>query len=152
MKIFLGADHGGFELKNKLFAYLSRNGYEVEDEGTKTLDPQDDYPQFAEAVVVKILGCDDADARGILVCTSGQGMAIAANRHPGIRASVVWDAHEAKLTRVENDSNVLSLSGRLFENEKEVFGVVETWLTTEFSKAPRHIRRLKEIDDFYPNS
>ena len=150
MKIFLGADHGGYELKNKLFAYLSRNGYDAEDVGDKQLDLQDDYPQFAQAVVAKVLGSDDADPRGILVCTGGQGMAIAANRFPGIRASVVWDAHEAKVTRVDNDSNILSLSGRMFDDEQAAYGLVETWLTTEFSKAPRHVRRLKEIDSFYP--
>jgi ribose 5-phosphate isomerase B len=151
VKIFLGADHGGHELKTKLFAYLSRNGYDVEDEGAVELDPADDYPQFAHRVVGKVLGSDDEDARGILICTSGQGMAIAANRFAGIRASVVFDAHEAKETRQDNDSNILSLAGRVFENEKEAYGIVETWLTTEFSKAPRHIRRLKEIDDFYPH-
>ncbi len=151
MKVFLGADHGGFELKNKLFAYLSRNGYDVEDEGNIELDPKDDYPQFAQKVVGKVLGSEDDDPRGILICTGGQGMAIAANRHAGIRASVVFDAHEAKLTREDNDSNVLSLSGRVFENEKEAFGIVEVWLNTEFTKAPRHVRRIKEIDDFYPN-
>jgi len=151
MKIFLGSDHGGHELKKKLFAYLSRNGYDVEDEGSVELDPADDYPQFAQAVVSKVLGSEDDDPRGILVCTTGQGMAIAANRSSGIRASVVWDAHEAKLTRLDNDSNVLSLPGRTFEDEKQAYGIVETWLSTEFSKAPRHVRRLKEIDDFYPN-
>lgn len=151
MKIFLGADHDGFELKTKLFGYLSRNNYDVEDVGNDQMDPADDYPQFAQAVVSKVLGSDDSDARGILICTGGQGMAIAANRFSGIRASVVWDAHEAKDTRIDNDSNVLSLPARIFEEEKEAFGVVETWLNTEFSKASRHIRRLKEIDNFYPN-
>jgi len=151
VKIYLGADHGGYELKNKIFAYLSRNGYDVEDEGDKKYDPEDDYPEFAHAVVSKVLGSEDEDPRGIVVCTGGQGMAIAANRFAGIRASVVWDAHEAKLTRLDNDSNILSLPGRIFANDKEAFGIIETWLSTEFSKAPRHIRRLKEIDDFYPN-
>ena len=151
MKIFLGADHGGFELKTKLFGYLSRNGYDVEDMGNEQFDPQDDYPQFTQSLVGKVLGSDDPETRGILICTGGQGMAIAANRFAGIRASVVWDAHEAKDTRVDNDSNVLSLPARIFDDEKEAFGIVETWLSTEFSKAPRHIRRLKEIDDFYPN-
>jgi len=151
MKIFLGADHGGFDLKNKLFAYLTKNGYDVEDEGDKVFDPEDDYPQFAESVVAKVLGSEDDDPRGILICTGGQGMAIAANRHAGIRAAVVWEPHEAKDTRIDNDSNVLSLPSRIFKNEKEAFGVVETWLSTEFSGAARHVRRLKEIDDFYPN-
>lgn len=151
MKIYLGADHNGFDLKNQLFAYLTRNDYDAEDLGNLHDDPEDDYPQFAQAVVSKVLGSEDEDPRGILVCGGGQGMAIAANRFAGIRASVVWDAHEAKETRIDNDSNVISLPARVFENEKELFGVVETWLNTEFSKAARHVRRLKEIDDFYPN-
>ncbi len=78
-------------------------------------------------------------------------MAIAANRNPGIRASVVWSAHEAKMTRLDNDSNVLCLAAD-HSDFKEIEGIVEKWLATEFSAAPRHVRRLKMIDDFYPNS
>lgn len=148
MKIFLGSDHGGFDLKTKIFAYLSKNGYSVEDVGDKTPDPDDDYPQFAQAAVLKVLGSDDKDARAILLCRGGQGMCIAANRFRGIRASVVWDAHEAKMTRLDNDSNVLCLPADNIDF-KIVPGILETWLTTEFSGAPRHIRRLKEIDSFY---
>lgn len=151
MKIFLGSDHNGFELKNRLFAYLSRNGYEVEDVGDKEYDPADDYPQFAQRLVSKLLGSEDEEPMGILVCGSGQGMAIAANRFAGIRASVVDDAHEAKTTREDNDSNVLALSAWRIDSDKEAFGIVETWLSTEFSGAQRHVRRLKEIDEFYPN-
>ena len=149
MKIFLGSDHGGFDWKKKVFAYLSKNGYDVEDVGAKQLDPEDDYPQFAKQACLQVIGSEDDDPRAILLCRGGQGMAIAANRHRGIRASVVWNAHEAKMTRVDNDSNVLCIPSDHIE-EGELFGIIETWLSTEFSAAPRHIRRLQEIDDFYP--
>ena len=89
------------------------------------------------------------DPRGIMICRGGQGMAIAANRFPGIRASVIWNSHEAKMTRVDNDSNVLCLPADHIDY-KDVPGIIETWLNTKFSAAPRHVRRLKEIDSFYP--
>lgn len=152
MKIFIGSDHRGFELKTKLFAYLSKHDYDVEDVGDKQLDLDDDYPQFAQEAAMKVLGSEDSDVRAILICGGGQGMAIAANRFKGIRAVVITDAHEAKMSRIDNDSNVLSLSAdELEENEEAVYGIVETWLTTEFSGSQRHVRRLKEIDEFYPN-
>lgn len=152
MKIFIGSDHRGFDLKNDVFAYLSRNNYDVEDVGDKQLDPADDYPQFAQRAVSKVLGSEDTDARAILICGGGQGMAIAANRFQGIRAVVITTAHDAKMSRIDNDANVLSLSADLFDDNKEAaYGIIETWLTTEFSGSPRHIRRLKEIDEFYPN-
>lgn len=152
MKIFIGSDHRGFALKSKLFAYLSKNDYDVEDVGDARPEPDDDYPQFAQQAVMKVLGSEDPDTRAILICGGGQGMAIAANRFRGIRAAVINDPHDAKMTRLDNDSNVLSLSADLFEENEEVaYGIVETWLTTEFSGGARHIRRLKEIDEFYPN-
>jgi len=152
MKIFIGSDHRGFELKTKLFAYLSKHEYEVEDVGDKQLDPKDDYPQFAQEAAIKVVGSEDNDTRAILICGGGQGMAIAANRFKGIRAVVITDAHDAKMSRVDNDSNVLSLSADRFEDEEEaMYGIIETWLTTEFAGQTRHVRRLKEIDEFYPN-
>ena len=150
MKIYLGADHQGFELKRKLFAYLSKNGYDVEDVGGKVYDPNDDYPQFAQEAVMKVLGSEDKDVRAILICGGGQGMAIAANRFHGIRAVVIWDAHEAKMSRIDNDANVLSLPARLLtDNEEAAYGIVETWLNTKFSGAKRHVRRIKELDELY---
>ncbi|HEX9679710.1 MAG TPA: RpiB/LacA/LacB family sugar-phosphate isomerase [Candidatus Saccharimonadales bacterium] len=150
MKIYLGSDHQGFELKHKLFGYLSSHGYEVEDVGNKRLDANDDYPQFAQMAALKILGDEDPEARAVLVCGGGQGMAIAANRFRGIRAAVVWDANEAKMSRVDNDANVLSLPARLLkEDEGVAFGIVETWLNTAFSGAARHQRRIREIDEIY---
>lgn len=147
MKIYIGADHGGFHLKEQVEAYLKRAGYDVEDEGNNVLDPDDDYPQFAAKVAVSVLTSSDPDPRGIIVCTGAQGVAIAANRHKGIRASVVWDEHEAEMTRNDNDSNVLCLSGRLMADDPKLWhDVVDTWLKTPFSRAARHHRRVAELD------
>lgn len=147
MKIYIGADHGGFNLKEQVEAYLSRAGYDVVDEGNTILDPDDDYPQFAAKVATSVLTSDDSEAKGIIVCTGAQGVAIAANRFKGIRASVVWDAHEARMTRNDNDSNVLCLSGRLMADNPDLWqGVLETWLSTPFSRAARHHRRVNELD------
>ncbi len=148
MKIFLGSDHAGFDLKNKIFAYLTKKEYDVEDIGAKQLDAKDDYPQFAYEATTKVIGSTDGDPRAILVCGSGQGMAMAANRIGGIRAAVVWDDEVAKETREDNDSNVLSLPARSLDEEQAI-SIIETWLQTEFSNAPRHKRRIDEIDDIY---
>lgn len=149
MKIYLGADHQGFHLKEKVFAYLAKHGYDVEDIGDKTLDPGDDFPVFAQAVALKVLGSEDKDPRGILICGGGQGMAMAANRFRGIRASVIWDAFEAKMTRVDNDSNVISLPARVVsEGDDGVWeGIVETWLNTDYADAVRFRRRNAELDE-----
>lgn len=148
MKIYIGADHGGFHLKETIEEYLKQSGYEVVDEGNHELDPEDDYPQFAAKVASSVLASDDNEARGIIVCTSSQGVAMAANRFKGIRASVVWDAYEARLTREHNDSNVLCLSGRLMQDNPALWqGIVETWLATPFSRAARHHRRVRELDN-----
>jgi len=148
MKIFLASDHAGFKLKNELFGYLARNGYDVEDVGAKELDPKDDYPQFAYAAATQVLGSTDDDPRAILVCGGGQGMAIAANRVKGIRAAVVWNEEEAKRTRDDNDTNVLALPGRVLSEDK-ANQIVETWLNTPFSGASRHRRRINELDEIY---
>lgn len=152
MKIYLGSDHQGFELKQKLFGYLVSKGYEVEDVGNRQLDSNDDYPQFAQMAALKILGETDPEARAILICGGGQGMAMAANRFRGIRAAVIWDAHEAKMSRLDNDANVMSLPASVLnDNEEAAQGIVETWLNTKFSGAARHQRRIKEIDEIYGN-
>jgi ribose 5-phosphate isomerase B len=148
MKIFLGSDHQGFHLKEKLFAYLAKHGYEVEDVGDKTPEPGDDFPEFAQAAALQIIGSTDSDPRGILICGGGQGMAIAANRFRGIRASVIWDAYEAKMTRNDNDSNVLCLPARILENDDSAWeGILETWLNTPFADAIRFRRRNAQIDE-----
>jgi len=148
MKIYLGADHRGFQLKQDVFAYLAKHGYEVEDVGDTTLDPNDDFPEFAQAAALKVLGSEDEDPRAILLCGGGQGMAIAANRFRGIRASVIWDAYEAKMTRNDNDSNILCLPARVLEQEGVAWqGILETWLNTPFATAVRFKRRNAQIDE-----
>jgi len=148
MKIFLGSDHNGFHLKEKLFAYLAKHGYDVQDVGDRELDPADDFPDFAQAASLKVLG-EEGDTRAILLCGGGQGMAMAANRFRGIRASVVWDAFEAKMTRNDNDSNVLCIPSRIFDETEDAVwqGIVETWLSTPYADAPRFRRRNAQLDE-----
>lgn len=148
MKIYLGSDHNGFHMKEKVFAYLAKHGYDVEDVGDTALDPDDDFPEFAQAAALKVIGDPEGDARAILLCGGGQGMAMAANRFRGIRASVIWDAYEAKMTRNDNDSNVLCLPARTLEEDAAAWkGIIETWLNTPFASAPRFKRRNMQIDE-----
>ena len=139
MKIFLGSDHNGFRLKEDVFNYLKKRGYEVFDVGDNELDPDDDFPQFAQAAAVRVLGEDiKNDPRAILICGGGQGMCMAANRFRGIRASVIWDRYEAKMTR----------NARVLENnQKEWQYIIDTWLETPFAAAPRFKRRNAQIDE-----
>lgn len=135
-------------MKEQVFAYLVKRGYDVEDVGDKELDPADDFPEFAQLAALKVLGSDDKDPRGILLCGGGQGMCMAANRFRGIRASVIWDAYEARMTRNDNDSNVLCLSSRVLHNdEKEWKDILDTWLDTPFASAPRYKRRNAQLDE-----
>lgn len=148
MKIYLGSDHAGFHLKEKVFAYLVKHGYEIEDVGGRTLDPADDFPEFAQAAALKVIGDDSKDPRAILLCGGGQGMAMAANRFHGIRASVIWDAYEAKMTRNDNDSNILCLPARVLDEDDSAWkGILETWLNTPFAGAARFVRRNAQIDE-----
>ena len=153
MKLFLGADHGGYYLKEKLQAYLTKRGFEWEDVGDKELDPNDDFPQFAQMAATKVLGEDDADdPRAILICTGGQGMAMAANRFSGIRAAMIWDKFEAHECRHDNDANVLCLPARVVDPPGEAHDnwkeIVDEWLDTPFAGAARYIRRNAELDKF----
>lgn len=149
MKIYLGSDHAGFDLKEDVFAYLVKRGVDVQDVGDTHLDPNDDFPQFAQIAALKVIGDEDPDVRAILICGGGQGMAMAANRFRGIRASVIWDAEEARMTRNDNDCNVLCLPARVLQREDpQVWqDILDTWLHTPFSGAARYKRRNAELDD-----
>jgi ribose 5-phosphate isomerase B len=146
MKIFLGADHNGFELKKALLDVLQRSGYDASDEGDNKLDPSDDFPQFAERVVRAMQASGDQEARGILICGSGQGMCMAANRFKGIRASLVWEVAEAHAARNDDDSNVLCLPARSIKTD-EAIRIAEAWLMTPFAGATRFKRRIRELDN-----
>lgn len=148
MKIFLGSDHNGFHLKEDVFAYLVKRGHDVEDVGDEVLDKEDDFPEFAAKAAIKVLGSEVEDTRAILLCGGAQGMSMAANRFDGIRASVVWDAHEAKITRNDNDSNVLCLPARTLDGEDDEWkNIIDTWLNTPFANAERYRRRNKQLDN-----
>ncbi|MFZ2544972.1 MAG: RpiB/LacA/LacB family sugar-phosphate isomerase [Candidatus Saccharimonadales bacterium] len=149
MKIYLGSDHNGFQLKEKVFAYLAKRGIETEDVGNNEPDPNDDFPQFAQMAALKVIGDEDKDPRAILICGGGQGMAMAANRFRGIRASVIWDAEEARMTRNDNDSNVLCLPSRVLDKEDDLIwqDILDTWLHTPFASAVRYKRRNAELDE-----
>lgn len=145
MRVYIGADHNGFQFKRQLADFLRRSGHEVADEGDVTADPADDFPQFAAKVVTKILSDQGKDVRGILICGSGQGMCMAANRFKGIRASLCWNLQEARAARNDDDSNVLCLSSR-YLSLKDTEAIVSVWLSTPFAAAPRFKRRLAELD------
>ena len=146
MKIYVGADHQGFHMREGLLSYLKQQGYDVIDEGDATLKPDDDYPQFAGRVTSALLASGDDEARGILLCGSGQGMCIAANRRKGIRACLGYNDKAARSARNDDDSNVLCLPAASLKHE-EMLQIVETWLKTPFSAAPRFVRRNKELDE-----
>jgi ribose 5-phosphate isomerase B len=146
MKIYIGADHNGFEMKGQLVEYLKRMGYDVHDEGDNHLDPQDDYPQFAARVVTAMRASEDPEPRGILLCGSGQGICIAANRFKGIRAAVCTTSEEARVGRNDDDTNVLCLPAHTVTSG-EAENIVKTWLDTAFAGAARYKRRIVELDE-----
>ena len=140
MKIAIGADHAGFELKEKIRNWLAQQGLDVRDEGTSSLESVD-YPDYARAVGEDV-SAKRADL-GILVCGSGIGMAIAANKVPGVRAAYVTSEYEAQMSREHNDANVLTLGARVV-NEAQAIGIVDKWLHTDFAGG-RHQRRVEKI-------
>jgi ribose 5-phosphate isomerase B len=140
MKIALGADHAGFELKDRIKRHLAAQGIELCDEGTSSAESVD-YPDFARAVAHQV-NQRRADL-GILVCGSGIGMAIAANKVDGIRAANVTTELEAQLSREHNNANVLTLGARILKAE-EALRIVDTWLATPFAGG-RHERRVEKI-------
>lgn len=146
MKIYLGTDHAGFELKEKVKVYLKSKGYKVEDEGAFTLDLADDYTDYVKIVAKMVQS--DPESLGIIFGGSGQGEAIAANRYKGVRAIVYYGGQDEiiRLSRDHNDANILSLGARFIKNE-EVESIIDLWLKTPFSGDERHRRRIQEIDD-----
>ena len=146
MKIYIGSDHNGYYLKQLAKEFLSRAGDDVVDDGDKELDPKDDFPIFAAKVVNNILSSTDGDARGILLCGSGQGMCMAANRYKGIRACLAWDTNSARASRNDDNSNILCIPAHLID-KKEIPGIIKTWLDTPFAGSTRFVRRIKEMDE-----
>ncbi len=142
MKIAMGADHAGYLLKDRIRQYVTDRGHQVIDEGTNTSDSVD-YPDYALKVAEDVAA--GRAERGILVCGSGIGMAIAANKVPGIRAANISNVYEAQVSREHNNLNVLTLGGRILD-ETDAAHIVQIWLDTPFSGG-RHSGRLEKIHE-----
>ena len=143
--IAIGSDQGGYELKQEVMGYLKDRGYEYTDVGSYTPESCD-YPDIAAKVVKMILN-GEAE-KGILICGTGIGISISANRYPGIRAALCTDCFMAEATREHNDANILCMGGRVVGPGLAI-KITETFLTTEFSNGERHIRRLNKIEENY---
>ncbi len=145
MKIFLGADHAGFELKEELKVWLKELGYEVFDEGAFEKKEQDDYPMIMRIVAQQIIA--NPESKGIILGGSGQGEAMVANRLRGVRAAVYYGGPPEiiQLSRTHNDANILSLGAR-FLTADEAKRAVKLWLETPFSGEERHARRIAQFD------
>lgn len=141
MKIAVGADHAGYELKQTIAGELADMGYEVVDVGTDSLDPVD-YPDFAEAVGRAVL--DGTAERGVLICGSGAGASIAANKLKGIRATVAHDAYTAHQAVEHDDVNILTLGARVI-GVAQASELVRAFIGAEFSGEDRHLRRLNKV-------
>lgn len=141
--IYLGADHRGFELKEKLKVFLPDLGYEYEDLGASIYNKEDDYPDFARLVGKRVI--ENQENKGILVCGSGIGIAIAANKTRGIRAGTAFKPEQVRAAVNDEDLNILSLAAD-YLSEDEAKEIVKTFLETKFSNEERHKRRINKID------
>jgi ribose 5-phosphate isomerase B len=140
VKIVVGSDHAGFQGKEAVVAFLKKKGHQVTDVGPATEDSVD-YPDYARRVAEEV--ARGGRRRGVLLCGTGIGMCIAANKVKGVRAAVVWSAKTARLAAEHNDANVLCLSGRLFTNAQRS-AMLTAWLSTPFAGG-RHARRVRKI-------
>ncbi len=139
--IVIGSDHAGYALKQKVKAHLEARGLTVEDVGIQT-EEFVDYPKIAHEVAEAV--AQGRVARGVVVCGTGLGVSMAANRHPGVRAAVAYDLETARLSRAHNDANVLALGGRSLDHD-QALGVLDVWLDTAF-EGGRHARRVALIE------
>lgn len=141
MKIFIGSDHAGFKLKGEILKYLKKSGISYKDFGTYD-KARVDYPDFAVRVAEAV--AKDKYARGILICGTGTGMVISANKVTGVRATLIYDDYTAKMAREHNNTNVACLRGRKFPFKKALH-ILKIWLKTDFCGEERHVRRIEKI-------
>jgi ribose 5-phosphate isomerase B len=140
MKIVIGCDHAGFELKGKIINHLSEKGFDVEDMGCYSEDSID-YADYAHPVAFKVE--DNSEVKGILICGSGNGINMTANKHQGVRSALCWTPEISKLAREHNDANILTLPGR-FVSEEVALEIVDVFFSTEF-EGGRHLNRINKI-------
>lgn len=145
MKVYIGTDHNGYALKARIVDYLKKNNVAVADD-SGPLNPDDDYPVFAKKVALDMLGSQDPEPRGILLCGSGQGMCMAANRYKGIRAALGYNKDTIISARNDDDANVLCLPAKTLDSN-EAFEIIDAFLKTPFGTPVRFKRRVQEMDD-----
>jgi ribose 5-phosphate isomerase B len=145
MRVYLGSDHAGFELKVHLANHLATQGYEVIDVGPHAYDPDDDYPAFCLHAGDRVVR--DPGSLGVVIGGSGNGEQIAANKVAGVRAALAWNIDTAQLAREHNDANIVAVGARQHTLD-EATALVEAFLTTQFSGNPRHARRITQVADY----
>jgi len=143
--LFIAADHAGFPLKEELKKLLAKEGYEEIDLGNDELDLADDYPDFAQRLAHSVLEGGE-DAGGILICGTGQGMCMVANRFPGIRATMIYNEFTARSAAEHLNANVVCLGARVTD-EETAKKIIKIWLDAEFSGEERRVRRLEKLDN-----
>ena len=145
MRLHIGSDHAGLELKNELLAHLVNNGHDVTDHGPYEYEALDDYPDFCIPAAQAV--AKDASSLGIVIGGSGNGEQISANKVKGIRAVLAWSIETAKLGKEHNNANVVSIGGRMHPIE-ECKAIIDAFIATPFSNDERHIRRINKIAKF----
>jgi ribose 5-phosphate isomerase B len=145
MRVYLGSDHAGFELKQAIIEHLGDTGHEPVDCGAFTYDAEDDYPAFCIAAALKTLA--DPEGLGIVIGGSGNGEQIAANKVPGIRCALGWSVETATLARQHNNAQVIGIGARM-HTVPEALAIVDAFLTAQWSKAERHQRRIDILDEY----
>ena len=145
MRVYIGSDHAGFELKQHLVDYLTGQGHEVVDVGPHVYDAEDDYPAFCFHTGARVV--DDPGSLGIVIGGSGNGEQIAANKVPGVRAALAWNLATAGLARQHNDANVVAIGARMHTPE-EAAAIAAEFLGTLFSGQERHARRIKQVSAY----
>ncbi|WP_367131436.1 ribose-5-phosphate isomerase [Saccharothrix sp. HUAS TT1] len=145
MRVYLGSDHAGFELKTHLVKHLTDTGHEVVDVGPEVYDAEDDYPPFCIEAARRVVA--DQGSLGIVIGGSGNGEQIAANKVPGARAALAYSVETAKLAREHNDAQLIGVGGRMHTTEEAV-AIVEAFLATPFSGQERHARRIDILRDY----
>src|SRR4051812_37554480 len=145
MRVYLGADHAGYELKQAIIEHLKAGGHEPVDCGAHSYDAQDDYPAFCIAAAVRTVR--DPGSLGIVLGGSGNGEQIAANKVPGARCALAWSTETASLARQHNDAQLIGIGGRMHTLE-EALQIVDAFLAATWSKAPRHQRRIAILAEY----
>ncbi len=145
MRVYLGADHAGYELKVHLANYLAKQGYEVIDMGAHEFDPDDDYPPFCLHAGARVVA--DPGSLGVVIGGSGNGEQIAANKVVGVRAALAWSVETATLARQHNDANVVAIGARQHTLD-EATEIIEAFLASPFSNGERHSRRITQVAEY----